>query len=186
MWRAFASLLFTFLALAWAVVATAVCFFYSAALWRDLFGHEGAFYGAVAAFALCILGARFLLRIADRLIEPFNGPFDERAYRDAPRDTFYANWQRYSADIVRDRRYAYYVRTRQWDKLVGLGPAVASGSAGADLPADLPADLATGGSPRSRISAAADLSPAEVSRAARRVSHKAERIERWAVYDEYE
>jgi hypothetical protein len=183
MWRAFASLLFTFLALAWAVVATAVCFFYSAALWRDLFGHEWAFYGAVAAFALCILGARYLLRIADRLIEPFNGPFDERAYRDAPRDTFYADWQRYSADIVRDRRYAYYVRTRQWDKLAGLGPAVAPA---ATAEANPPADPAAGGFPPGRISAAADLSPAEVTRAARRVSHKAERIERWAVYDEYE
>jgi hypothetical protein len=181
MWRALASLLFTFLALAWAVVATAVCFFYTAALWRDLFGHEGAFYGAVAAFALCILGARYLLRIADRLIEPFNGPFDERAYRDAPRDTFYANWQRYSADIVRDRRYAYYVRTRQWDKLAALGPA-AAGPSGADVPVEGPA----GGLPPSRTSAADDLSPAELSRAARRVSHKTERIERWAVYDEYE
>jgi hypothetical protein len=179
MWRAFASLLFTFLALAWAVVATAVCFFYTAALWRDLFGRDGAFYGAVLAFAVCILGARLLLSIADRLIEPFNGPFDERAYRNAPRDTFYANWQRYSADIARDRRYAYYVRTRQWDKLAGLGPAGAtSGPAGPETPAV--------GLQPSRTSAASDLSPAEVSRAARRVSQRAKHIERWAVFDEYE
>jgi hypothetical protein len=183
MWRTMASLFLTFLALGWAVVATALCFFYGAGLWRDLFGRGGAFYSAVIAFVVCLGGARALLALADRLIEPFGGPFDERAYRAAPRDAFFADWQRYAADIVRNRRYAFYVRTRQWDKLAALGPQIAAGGPGEGPggPGEVP-------EPR-RTSAAGGLRPDEVSRGARRTSHEgvqAARAARWAVPDGYE
>jgi hypothetical protein len=176
MWRAFASLLLTFVALGWATLSTALCFLYGAALWGDLFGRSGALLGALTAFVFCVLGARFLLRVADHLLEPYSGPFDERSYRSAPRETFYADWQRYANDIVRDRRYAFYARTRQWDKLAALedGGAVAELQPAAEVRA-----------PR-RTSMAGDVTPAEVTRAARRTSHESPRIERWAVLDEYE
>lgn len=176
MWRAFASLLLSFLAMGWATLATALCFLYGAGLWRDLFGRNGALLGALTALAFCVIGARFLLQVADQLLEPYSGPFDERAYRDAPRDTFYADWQRYANDIVRDRRYAFYARTRQWDKLAALEVR------GAALE---PQSVAEVRAPR-RTSMSGEVTPAEVSRAARRTSHESPRIERWAVLDEYE
>jgi hypothetical protein len=180
MWRAVASLFLTFLALGWAVIATALCFFYGAALWRDLFGQSGAFYGAVVAFLVCVVGARILLRLADRVIEPYSGPFDERAYQAAPRDAFYGDWQRYAADIVRNRRYAFYARTRQWDRLGALESRIAVQGA-----EEVHAEVVE---PR-RTSAAGDLRPDEVTRASRRTSQeaaRAARIERWVVLDDYD
>ncbi|MDQ3700808.1 MAG: hypothetical protein M3442_07805 [Chloroflexota bacterium] len=181
MWRAFASLFITFVAIGWATLATALCFLYSAGLWRDLFGRNGALLAALTAFVFCVIGAKFLLQYADHLLEPYSGPFDERAYRAAPRDTFYADWQRYANDIVRDRRYAFYARTRQWDKLAAL--EVRSATFEPQSVAETRAMEVR--APR-RTSMAGEVSPAEVTRAARRTSHESPRIERWAVLDEYE
>jgi hypothetical protein len=179
MWRALASLLLTFFALGWATVISAVCFFYGAGLWRDLLGRDGAFFGALIAFVVCLAFARGLMTFADRLLEPYSGPFDERAYRNAPRDTFYTNWQRYAGDIVRNRRYAFYARTRQWDKLAALeAQTAAAGTPGPEPDREVlqPA----------RTSAGEGLSADEVNRGARRISVQAPRIERWAVLEEYE
>ena len=44
----------------------------------------------------------------------------ESCFLDPRAETFYGDWQRYAGDIVRDRRYAFYARTRQWDKLAAL------------------------------------------------------------------
>ncbi len=178
MWRSFASLFLTFIALGWATIISALCFFYGAALWGDLFGADGAFYGALIAFAFCFLGARTLLRWADRLLEPYSGPFDERAYRNAPRETFYGDWPRYAGDIVRNRRYAFYARTRQWDKLAALEAQVVAAGASPGLQREVlqPA----------RTSMGEHLSSEEVSRATRRNSVQAPRIERWTVFEEYE
>ncbi|HEX2516585.1 MAG TPA: hypothetical protein VH257_17915, partial [Chloroflexota bacterium] len=140
-------------------------------------GPERAFYGALAMFVLCLLAARFLLRLADRMIEPYSGPFDERAYRKSPRDTFYSDWQRYAGDIVRNRRYAFYARTRQWDKLAALESHVAAGAGpGPQREVLQPA----------RTSMGEHLPSEEVSRATRRISVQAPRIERWTVFEEYE
>jgi hypothetical protein len=178
MWRALASLVLTFFALGWATVISAVCFFYGAGLWRDLFGRDGAFFAALIAFVVCLVCARGMLALADRLLEPYCGPFDERAYRNAPRDTFYSNWQRYAGDIARNRRYAFYARTRQWDKLAALEAQAPVGALGPEPEREVlqPA----------RTSAGEGLSAEEVSRGARRVSILAPRIERWAVLEEYE
>ncbi|MGH2353037.1 MAG: hypothetical protein ACRDI2_02675 [Chloroflexota bacterium] len=185
MWRSFASLILTFVALGWATVATALCFFYTSAFWRELFGRDGAFYGAVAALVVCILVARYLLHLADKLIEPYSGPFDERAYKSAPRDTFYLNWQRYASDVVQNRRYAFYARTRQWDKLARLEAqlAASASSDGAD-PAE-PAEAAGARAPH-RTSMAGHVSPDEVYRASRRASRDSKGDERWVLLDEYE
>ena len=180
MWRAFASLFLTFVALGWATIISALCFFYGAAVWGDLFGSDRAFYGALIAFVLCFLGARFLLRWADRLLEPYSGPFDERAYRDAPRETFYADWQRYAGDIVRNRRYAFYARTRQWEKLAALESQIVAAGAGAG-----PAPQREVLQP-ARTSMEGVLTADEVHRAARRISVQAPRLERWTVLEEYE
>jgi hypothetical protein len=171
--------LLTFAALGWATVISAVCFFYGAGLFPDLLGREMAFYGALIAFLLSLVVARAMLGLADRLLEPYSGPFDERAYRDAPRDTFYTNWQRYAGEIVRNRRYAFYARTRQWDKLAALeAQGAAAGAAGPDpLPEVLQPE---------RTSVGSDLPPDEVYRGARRISAESRRIERWTALDEDE
>ena len=173
------SLVLTFVALSWATVISAVCFFYGAGLWPDVLGPERAFYGALVSFLISLAAARMLLRFADRLLEPYSGPFDERAYRNAPRDTFYADWQRYAGDIVRNRRYAFYARTRQWDKLAALE---AQGPAPQTTAPEPPRE------PRQplRTSVGNDLSPDEVNRGARRISGRAPRIERWTALDEDE
>src|SRR5262249_16245191 len=118
--------------------------------------------------------------LADKVIEPYSGPFDERAYRAAPRDAFYGDWQRYAADIVRNRRYAFYARTRQWDRLGALESRIARPGA--------EEGHAEGVGPP-RTSAAGDLRPDEVTRASRRTSQeaaRAARIERWVVLDDYD
>ncbi|MBI3972710.1 MAG: hypothetical protein HY332_15650 [Chloroflexi bacterium] len=163
MWRAIGSLLLTFAALAWAIASVAICFFYASALWRDLFGRFGAFYGAVFAFGCCLIGARYLLRLADRLIEPYSGPFDGSAYATSPRDTFYHDWRAYAGQIIRSRRYALYARTRQWDRLAALE---AEGTAPELTAAGPNAHVR----PPRRISMAGSLSPDEVARASRRMS----------------
>jgi hypothetical protein len=173
------SLVLTFVALSWATVISAVCFFYGAGLWPYVLGREWAFYAAFATFLLSLGAARLMLRYADRLLEPYSGPFDERAYRNAPRDTFYADWQRYAGDIVRNRRYAFYARTRQWEKLAALE---------AEAPGRRETAPQVLGEPLQplRTSVGNDLSPDEVSRGARRISGRAPRIERWTALDEDE
>jgi len=179
MWRAMGSLVLTFVALGWATVISAVCFFYGAGLWPDLLGRERAFYGALLMFLVCLGSARLLLRLADRMLEPYSGPFDERAYRKSPRDTFYSDWQRYAGDIMRNRRYAFYARTRQWDKLAAL-EAQGAGPVAAPEPLREPLQPL-------RTSVGKDLSAEEVKRGARRNSGRAaQRVERWTALDEDE
>src|SRR5437762_14003898 len=120
MWRTLAALLLTMAAFGWAMTAAAVCFFYTSGLWREWLGRYGAFWGALAAFTLSIAGARLLLRLADKLLEPYTGPFDGSIYAGAPRDTFYHNWRRYADEIMRNHRLAFYARTRQWDRIASL------------------------------------------------------------------
>ena len=185
MWRTFASLLLTVAAFGWAIAAAAVCFFYTSAFWRDWLGRDGAFWGALAAFVLSIVGARLLLRLADKLIEPYSGPFDGSVYAGAPRDTFYRNWQRYADEIVRNRRFAFYARTRQWDRIASLeaetGSAAADGADGFALASERARLI-----PR-RTSMAGQLSPEEVARAARRGAYTRPQLtpaERWRFLDD--
>jgi hypothetical protein len=118
--------------MAWAIVATALCFFYASSFWMEWFGRFGAFYAALMSFVLCFYGARLILHYADKLLEPYQGPFDSSVYENAPRDTFYRDWSRYAGDIVRNRRYALYARTRQWEKLRALEHEMAASRTQAD------------------------------------------------------
>src|SRR5947199_5227235 len=162
MWRTFASLLLTIAAFGWAIVASAACFLYSSLFWRDTLGRYGAFWGALAALVLSVAGARLLLRLADKLLEPYSGPFDGSVYAGAPRDTFYYNWRRYADEIVRNRRLAFYARTHQWDRLASLEaqPDGAADGDGAALDPDRARRI-----PR-RTSMAGQLPPGGVARAA--------------------
>jgi hypothetical protein len=184
MWRTVASLLLSLAAFGWAIAASAICFFYSSAFWRDLLGRYGAFWGALAAFTVSIYGARLLLMVADKLLEPYSGPFDRRAYAASPRDTFYYNWRRYADEIVRNRRLAFYARTRQWDRIASLEAEAKATPPASDGPAMDPerARLV----PR-RTSMAGLLSPEEVARSTRRGAHSQSALppaDRWRFLEE--
>ena len=172
-------MMLTFSALGWAIFSAALCFLYGSTFWIDLFGRFGAFYSALASFAVCFYGARFLLRLADKLIEPYTGPFGGAVYKGAPADTFYRDWPGYAAGVIRNRRYAFYARTRQWEKLHALEAEHAL--AGPSNTATMPEPP----HPR-RTSMASRATLDETRRAARRTSVKAPRIERWAALDDEE
>ncbi len=179
MWRTFASLLLTLAAFGWAIAAAAVCFLYTSPFWRDVLGRYGAFWGALASFAISIAGARLLLRLADKLLEPYSGPFDASVYAGAPRDTFYHNWRRYADEIVRNRRLAFYARTRQWDRLASLEAMADTAGADGDRP---PLDPERARLIPRRITMAGQLPPEEVARGARRGAYTTPALtpaERW-------
>jgi hypothetical protein len=179
MLRTAAAMALTFGALAWAIFSAALCFFYGSTFWIERFGPFGAFYSAIAAFAVCYFGARALLRAADKLIEPYTGPFDASAYEGAPSDTFYRDWPRYAADVIRNRRYAFYARTRQWDRLRALeSEQAALGPASTTAVPEPP-------HPR-RTSMAGRVSFDENRRGSRRTSAKSWRVERWGALDDDE
>jgi hypothetical protein len=175
--RTFASLGLTFGAMAWALFASTFVFFYGSSFWIGALGRFGAFWGALMAFGVALLVARGMLRLADKLIEPLSGPFDARAYEGAPPDTFHRDWQRYAADIVRNRRYAFYMRTRQWDKAAQVESEIQVARRFA------PEKMPEPPHPR-RTSMAHRATWEENRRAARRFSALAPTIQKWRVEDD--
>ena len=71
---------------------------------------------ALGAFLICVQAARMLLKYADNLLI---APDDPNAPV-APRDEYTHDWREYSDQIARYKRWAYYRRTRQFDKLAAL------------------------------------------------------------------
>ena len=177
MLRTMASLGLTFGAMAWALFASTFVFFYGSSFWIGALGQYGAFWGALASFILALLIARSMLRLADKLTEQMSGPFDERAYEGAPSDVFYRDWSRYAADVARNHRYAFYVKTRQWDKVALLEKEIAHARA---MPAEKMPDPPH---PR-RTSMAGRVTWEENRRAVRRSSTVAPRAERWSALEE--
>lgn len=179
MLRTLASMGLTFGAIAWSIFASAFVFFYASAFWISALGRFGAFWGALIAFAIAFLVARGMMRLADKLVEPYSGPFDARAYDGAPPETFFRDWSRYAADIVRNRRYAFYMRTRQYDKLKALEEEIAAARARAVPTARMPDPP----HPR-RTSMAGRVSFEENRRGARRTSVEAPKQQRWTALDD--
>ena len=177
MLRTLASLGLTFGAMAWALFASTFVFFYASSFWIDALGRFGAFWGAFVSFVLALFIAKLMLRFADKLIEPLSGPFDSSAYDGAPQDTFYRDWSRYAADIVRNRRYAFYMRTRQWDKVAELEKEIQQDRA---RPTD---KMPEPPHPR-RTSMASRLTWEENRRAVRRYAGHVSRIDKWKVEDD--
>ncbi len=113
--RPMLAFLITFAALTLAPVALIVCFFLLSQFWRFQFGSY-AFWAALGAFLICVQVARLLLRYADDLLVAPDDP-NAPAF---PRDEYSHDWREYSDQIVRYKRWAYYRRTRQFDKLAAL------------------------------------------------------------------
>jgi hypothetical protein len=126
MWRTFASLALMFLALAWSAFAVVVIFLIVPGLWEAVFGRSGGVIGALAALGAVVWSSGKLMRWADRVLHGGDhtqiGGADQPADRrvratdaDVPRD-----WHTYNAEIARSKRWAYYRRTRQFERLAEL------------------------------------------------------------------
>ena len=113
--RPMIAFILTFVALTFAPLALIVCFFLLSQFWRFQFDNY-AFWAALGAFLICVQVARMLLRFADNLLI---APDDPNAPV-APRDEYTHDWREYSDQITRYKRWAYYRRTRQFDKLAAL------------------------------------------------------------------
>ena len=177
MLRTFASLGLTFGALAWALFASTFVFFYGSSFWIGALGRFGAFWGALFAFIAALLIARAMLRLADRLNEPLSGPFDETVYASAPGDTFHRDWQRYAADVARNRRYAFFMRTRQWDKAAAVEREI-------QIARRQPTDTLPEPPHPMRTSMAHRVTWDEKQRAARRTSGRVPVVQKWRVEED--
>ena len=113
--RPMIAFLLTFAALTFAPLALIVCFFLLSQFWSFRFDNY-AFWAALGSFIICVQVARLLLKYADNLLI---APDDPNAPV-APRDEYTHDWREYSDQIGRYKRWAYYRRTRQFDKLAAL------------------------------------------------------------------
>jgi hypothetical protein len=123
MWRIAGALGLMFGAVAWAALSMVIIFLIVPGLWEAVFGSRGAPFAAIAAFGLMVWISSRMMRLADRLLgEPEYRPPGALAplplrtdAGDAP-----ADWRDYTAEIVNQKRWAFYRRTRQFDRLAEL------------------------------------------------------------------
>jgi hypothetical protein len=115
MWRTALSMGISLAALVWPAIALLFVFLIVPALWELLFGPDGAVYGAIGAMVLVVWGTMKFTNWTDRL----NGMADSKSSAapvkvepDVP-----ANWPEYNAAIARNKRWAFYRRTHQFDRL---------------------------------------------------------------------
>jgi hypothetical protein len=105
-------------AVAWSACAVILIFVVVPGLWETLLGRSGAVFGALGALAAAVWGSGRMMRWADAILQ---GPeYKEPAATldlevDVPRD-----WHTYNAEIARSKRWAFYRRTRQFDRLAEL------------------------------------------------------------------
>jgi hypothetical protein len=131
MWRTFASLGLMFVAIGWSAFAVLLVFLIVPGIWEPFLGPTGGVVGALLALVGVIWTAGRLMRWADRLLQEQDGdhgqgrPAQERVRAgdgDVPRD-----WHTYNAEIARSKRWAFYRRTRQFERLAEMeseaGPA---------------------------------------------------------------
>jgi hypothetical protein len=117
MWRIAVSIGLVFVAIAWSAIAMVVIFLLVPSLWESVFGKTGGALAAMGALALAIWSAGRIMRLADRLMgEGDRAAAPARRLAAAEADVI-TDWQAYSDDIVRNKRWAFYRRTHQYDRL---------------------------------------------------------------------
>jgi hypothetical protein len=121
MLRIFGSMALMFLAVGWSALGVIVIFLFAPWAWESIFGPAWAPLGAILALVgLVWLSAR-LMRFADGLInEPEHRP---RPLAAAPAEAtadVSNDWKDYTAEIVRNKRWAFYRRTHQFERLAEL------------------------------------------------------------------
>ncbi len=120
MWRTFASLALMFVALLWSALAVLVIFLIVPGLWEALFGAGGSVAGALLALGGAVWSSGKIMRLADRVLnEPEHRPAGAGRMAPAEADVP-TDWQTYNAEIARSKRWAFYRRTRQFERLAEL------------------------------------------------------------------
>ena len=114
--RTFASMAMVLVALAWPAVALILVFMVVPAIWESFFGPAHAAYAAIVSLVLVIWGSVKMTNWSDRL----NGMAESRRAAGAVvrvEPDVPANWPEYNAAIARNKRWAFYRRTHQYDRL---------------------------------------------------------------------
>jgi hypothetical protein len=119
MWRTVLSLTLMLGSVAWCVFALVLVFSIVPAGSERFLGRTGAVYGTLVALVGVVWSCGRLMRLADRVLndpdhhEPL--PPKQAAEADTP-----ASWHEYSAQIAQSKRWAFYRRTRQFERLAEL------------------------------------------------------------------
>ena len=114
--RTFASMAMVLVALAWPAVALILVFMVVPAIWESLFGPAHAAYASIVSLVLVVWGSVKMTNWSDRL----NGMAESRRAAGAVvrvEPDVPANWPEYNAAIARNKRWAFYRRTHQYDRL---------------------------------------------------------------------
>jgi hypothetical protein len=119
MWRILLSIGMMFGGMAFAAFAVIIIFLIVPSLWEGIFGPTGGAIAALAALGGAIWCAGKIMGFGDRLIgarerDKVDNQLDEIEPSTA------GNWPEYNASIVRNKRWAFYRRTRQFDRLAEL------------------------------------------------------------------
>jgi hypothetical protein len=117
MLRIAASMAIMFLAVGWSALGVLIIFLFVPWAWEAIFGPAWAPLGALLALVGMIWLSARLMRFADRVIETSerHAPALAATPADVPSD-----WKDYTAEIVRNKRWAFYRRTRQFERLAEL------------------------------------------------------------------
>ena len=115
--RVVASMFIMFFAVAWSAFGVILIFLFVPYVWEAIFGPRFAPLGALLALAgMGWLSSR-LMRFADRVLNGADHPRTDAALAAADVPT---NWKDYNAEIMRNKRWAFYRRTRQFERLAEL------------------------------------------------------------------
>lgn len=120
MWRTFASLGLMFVALGWSALAVVVIFMIVPGVWENVFGRGGAVVGALLSLSGAVWSSGKIMRLADHVLHgPEHRVPSPSTVATAEADVS-ADWHTYNAEIARSKRWAFYRRTRQFDRLADL------------------------------------------------------------------
>ena len=117
MWRIALSMGLMFGAMAWSAFAIIIIFLIVPYAWGALFGEQFAVPAALGAVVLAIWGSMKMMTLADRLSGMAEGRSRRREATVAVQPDMPANWPEYNAAIARNKRWAFYRRTHQYDRL---------------------------------------------------------------------
>jgi len=119
--RTFLSIILVFLALAWTILASLLAFMLGAPLWQQWLGEAAGPVGAIISLGLAISAGFWLVRLADwvgQAVSEVSSPPPPEPEVTAPQE-----WRRQTEAMVENKRWAFYRRTHQLDRLRELEEA---------------------------------------------------------------
>jgi hypothetical protein len=107
-------------AIAWSALALLVIFLFVPHAWDALFGPVWAPFAALTALGGAVWSSGKMMRLADRLAEEPSLRRPSAPEAQPNDDELPDTWHDYTAEIVRNKRWAFYRRTRQFERLAEL------------------------------------------------------------------